>query len=58
MQFLWFNFGEFGIASTNNPLSNIFLYFHHVATWCCIDILKKNSVLVIHGSLRGDKYIN
>ena len=33
-------------ASTNNPLIDIFFYFHHLSPWCCIDIVMRNSVLV------------
>ena len=33
-------------GSTNNPLINIFLYSCHLSAWCCIDIVRRNSVLV------------
>ena len=42
----------FGIRSTNNPLINIFLCSHHLSAWYCIGFVRKNSVLVTHGSLR------
>ena len=38
------------IGSTYNPLLDIFLYSHHVSAWYCIDIVRRNSVLVTHGS--------
>ena len=34
----------------NNPLIDIFLYFHHLFAWYCIDVVRRNSVLVTHGS--------
>ena len=37
-------------GSTNNPLTDIFLYSHHLSTWYCIDIVRRNSVLVTYGS--------
>ena len=43
-------FGEFGIGSTNNLLTDIFLYSHLLSTWYCSDIVRRNSVLVIHRS--------
>ena len=45
-------FGEFGIGSTNNPQINIFLYSHHFSAQYCIDIVRRNSVLVTDGSER------
>ena len=32
------------------PQSDVFLYSHHSSGWYCIDIVRKNSVLVTHGS--------
>ena len=34
----------------NNPFTIIFLYFHHLHTWYCIDIVRRNFILVTHGS--------
>ena len=34
---------------------DIFLYSHHLSTWFSIDIARRNSVSVIHGSNRVDK---
>ena len=34
----------------NNPLIDIFLYSHQLSAWYCIDIVRRNSVLVTHGS--------
>ena len=42
--------GEIGIGSTYNPPVDIFLYSHHLSAWYCIDIVRRNSVLVTHGS--------
>ena len=42
--------GEIGIGSTNNPMIDISLYSHHLSAWYCIDIVRRNSVLVTHGS--------
>ena len=36
----------------NNPLIDIFLYFRYLSAWCCTDIVRRNSVLVTHGSER------
>ena len=36
--------------STDNPLIDIFLYSHHLSAWSCIDIKRRNSVLVTYGS--------
>ena len=49
---MWCKFGEFSIRSTNNPLIDLFLYSHHLSAWYCIDIVRRNSVLVTHGGLR------
>ena len=43
---------EFGIESTNNSLIDIFLYSHCLSASYCIDIVKRNSILVIHRSSR------
>ena len=45
-----YKFGEFGIRSTNNNLIEILLYSHHFYAWYCIDIVRRNSLLVTHGS--------
>ena len=50
--FLWCQFGEFGIGSTNNPPIDVFLYSHHYYAWYCIDIVRRNSLLVTHGRKR------
>ena len=41
---------KFGIGSTYIPLIYIFLYSYHLSARYCIDIVRKNSVLVTHGS--------
>ena len=46
MMFVW----KFGIGSTYIPLIYIFLYSYHLSARYCIDIVRKNSVLVTHGS--------
>ena len=33
-----------------NPLIDIFLNSHHLSGWYCIDIVRRSSVLVTHGS--------
>ena len=35
---------------------DIFLYSHHLSAWFSIDTVRKNSVSVIHGSNRVDKW--
>ena len=44
-------FREFGIGSTN-PMIDILLYSHHLPAWYCIDIVRRNSVLITCGSER------
>ena len=44
--------GEFGIESYDNPLTDIFLFTRHLSTWDCVDIVRRNSVLVTAGSER------
>ena len=39
-------------GSTINPLIDIFLYSHHMSNWNCFDMVRRNPVLVTHGSLR------
>ena len=58
-------FQEFGSGSTNHALIDIFLYSHHLFVCCCIDIIRRNSVLVTHKSsrvntiiIRQIKYLN
>ena len=58
-------FQEFGSGSTNHALIDIFLYSHHLFACCCIDIIRRNSVLVTHKSsrvntiiIRQIKYLN
>ena len=43
-------FGEFGIRSIRNPIIDFFLYSHHLSALYCIDIVRRNSVLVTHGN--------
>ena len=43
-------FREFSIGSTNYPQIDIFLYSCHLSGWYCIDIVRRNSVLVTYGS--------
>ena len=45
MMLVW----RIGVGSTNNPLIYIFLYSHNLLAWYCIDIVRRNSVLVTHG---------
>ena len=40
------SFWEFGIGSTNNLIIDIFLPSHHLSAWYCINIVRRNSVLV------------
>ena len=39
-------------GSINNPQIDIFLYSHHLPAWYCVDIVRRNSVLVTHKSER------
>ena len=40
-----------GIRSTYNPLADIYIFYsHHLSARYCIDIVRRNSVLVTHGS--------
>ena len=41
-------FREFGLGSTNNPMTDIFLYSHHTPASYCIDIVGRNFELVTH----------
>ena len=41
------------IGSTNYPQIGIFLYSHHLSSCYCNDIVRRNSVLVTHGSEQG-----
>ena len=50
IQFLLRQFREFGIGSINYLQNDIFLYSHHLSGWYFIDIVRRNSVLVTHGS--------
>ena len=49
-------FGEFAIESNDNALIDIFIYSHHLSTLDCIDIVRRNSVLVTSGRerVKGD----
>ena len=51
-----FYFGEFDIGSTNNPISDIFFFFNTCQLYVVlIYTVRRNSVLVTHGSLRVSK---
>ena len=41
-----------GVGSTKNPLIYSFLYSYLLSTWYCSDIVRRNSVLITHGSYR------
>ena len=43
-------FGRIWYWDLNNPLIDNFLYSHQLSAWYCIDIVRRNSVLVTHGS--------
>ena len=52
IQFLWCWLGEFGFGSTNNPLIDFFFFSrHYLSAWYHVDTVRRNSVLVSHGSL-------
>ena len=56
IQFLRFYFGEFDIGSTNNPITDIFFFFNTCQLYVVlIYTVRRNSVLVTHGSLRVSK---
>ena len=55
IHFLWWKFKKIGIRSTYNPLTDIFLFSHPLSAWYCNDIVRRNSVLVTHGS-KGLRY--
>ena len=57
MQFLSHKFKEFGTGSTTNPLIDIFLYSRHLSAGYCIDIVRRNSILVTDGSYKGLRLI-
>lgn len=38
---------EFGFGLTNNSLIGVVLYSHHLSALYCIDVVRRNSVLVI-----------
>ena len=40
-KFLCYQFGEFGIGSANNTLSDIVLYSHDLSAGYCIDLWKE-----------------
>ena len=52
IQFLWCCFGEFGNGSAYNSLAYNILYSLHLSAWYCLDIVRRNSLLVTHGSQR------
>lgn len=41
------------IGSTDNPLIHIFLYSYHLSASYCIDSVRRNSVSVTDGRLKG-----
>ena len=43
-----------GIGSTYNPLTDICLYCYRLSARYCIDIVRRNSVLVTYGSERDN----
>ena len=51
IQFLRCWLGGFGFGSTTNPLVDSFLFFHYLSAWYHVDTVRRNSVLVTHGSL-------
>ena len=52
IQVLWCKLGEFGFGSTNNPLIDFFFFsWHYLSAWYHVDTVRRNSVLVSHGSL-------
>ena len=52
LQLSFYYLEEFCIGSNINPLIDVLLYSHHLSPWYCIDIVRRNSVLVIPGSER------
>ena len=40
------------VSDQINPLIDICLYSHHLSGWYCIDIVRRNSVLITNGSYR------
>ena len=38
------------MGSISNPIIDIFLYSHHLSARYCIDVARRNSSLVTHGS--------
>ena len=52
IQFLRCWLGEFGFGSTNNPLIDFFSFSHYLSAWFHVDTVRRNSILVTHGSLR------
>ena len=36
--------------NTNNPFIGVFLFSHYLSAWYCFNIIRRNSVLVSHGS--------
>ena len=39
------------------PIIDVFFYSHHLSSWYCIDIVRRNSVLVTDGSYRVNYFI-
>ena len=50
-----YNVSHMIIRSTGNPLIDIFLYSHHLYGLYCIDIVRRNYVLLTSGSYRVNK---
>ena len=42
----------------NNLKLNKYLYSHHLSSWYCINVVRRNSVLVTHGSLGVKEDLN
>ena len=45
-------FQEFGVESNDYLLVDVFLYSHHLFAFYCMDIVRRNYVLVTRGSGR------
>ena len=46
------------VGSINSSLINVFLDSHYLPAWYCIDIVRRNSVLVTHGSYMVDEVVS
>ena len=52
-KFLCYQFGEFGIASANNLLSDIVLYSHDLSAGYCIDLCKEKTLSLSLMEVKG-----